>query len=422
MPDSPSSVAVVGAGQTAAVAARTLRRRGFTGSLTILGDEAHTPYQRPPLSKELLDGSQEPADVELLSAQWCRDNDVELRLGAPARRLDTVGRAVELEDGSRIRADRVLLATGARARRLPGVPEDDDRIIHLRGLDDALRLRGLLRPGGRLVIVGAGFVGSEVASTALARGVTPVVIEQADVPLERVLGTEMGRFCADLQRSQGVKLHTGEAVSSIRTTADGVVVRTDGGLEVEGDAVVVAVGAQPNTDVARASGLSVSNGVLVDEHCRTSVEGVYAAGDVANHRHPLFDRWLRVEHFDNANKQAMAAAKNLLGRPVVYDDPHWFWSDQFGLNLQHCGDAHGWDRLVVRGSVADRDFIAFYLADGMLRAAFAADRGGDVYAAKELIARKAVLDPRRLADEGTDLMEFMDELTEAAEAVPAGGN
>ncbi|MCC4319404.1 NAD(P)/FAD-dependent oxidoreductase [Streptomyces malaysiensis] len=422
MSDSPRSVAVVGAGQTAAVAARTLRRRGFTGSLTLIGDEAHTPYQRPPLSKELLAGSQEPADAELLSAQWCRENDIDLRLGAPALRVDTAARVVELEDGSLVPADRVLLATGARARRLPGVPGDDDRIIHLRGLDDALRLRELLRPGGRLVIVGAGFVGSEVASTAVACGVTPVVIEQAAVPLERVLGAEMGQFCADLQRANGVELHTGQAVSSVRTTADGVVVRTDGGLEVTGDAVVIAVGAQPNTDVARASGISVSNGVLVDEHCRTSIEGVYAAGDVANHRHPLYDRWLRVEHFDNANKQAMAAAKNILGRPVVYDDPHWFWSDQFGLNLQHCGDAHGWDRLVVRGSVAESDFIAFYLAGGVLRAAFTAERGGDVYAAKELIARQAAPDPRRLADEDVDLMDLMDQSLEAAEAAPSGGN
>jgi 3-phenylpropionate/trans-cinnamate dioxygenase ferredoxin reductase subunit len=236
------------------------------------------------------------------------------------------------------------------------------------------------------------------------------------VPRQGVLGDEMGRFCADLQRSHGVELHTGQTVSSVRTTASGVVVSTSEGLEVSGDAVVVAVGAIPNSEVARASGISVSNGVLVDEYCRTSVSGVYAAGDVANHRHPLYDRWLRVEHFDNANKQAMVAAKNILGRSVVYDDPHWFWSDQFGLNLQHCGDARLWDRLVVRGSVSERDFIAFYLTGGVLRAAFTAERGGDVFAAKELIARRAVVDPSRLADESVDLMELMDD------AVPAGGN
>lgn len=415
-PETPRSVAVVGAGQSAAVAARTLRRRGFTGTITLIGDEPYAPYQRPPLSKELLDGSQTPEDAELLSEAWCRDNDIALRLGAEARRIDTTARTVELADGTRVPADRVLLATGARARRLPGIPEDDERIVHLRGMADALRLRDLLKPGGRVVIVGAGFVGSEVASTALARGVTPVVLEQAQVPLAGVLGARLGGFCADVQRTGGVELHTGETVSTVRTTPDAVVVTTTSGLQVAGDAVVVAVGALPNTEVARASGLSVSNGVLVDEHCRTSVPGVYAAGDVANHKHPLYDRWVRVEHFDNANKQAMAAAKNILGRSVVYDDPHWFWSDQFGLNLQHCGDPHGWDRLVVRGSLDERDFIAFYLADGVLRAAFAAERGGDVYAAKELVARGARPDPDLLADEDTDLMELM-ERTELAEPV-----
>ncbi|MGD6749832.1 NAD(P)/FAD-dependent oxidoreductase [Streptomyces sp. BH105] len=424
-PETPRSVAVVGAGQSAAVAARTLRRRGFTGTITLIGDEPYAPYQRPPLSKELLDGSQGPEDAALLSEDWCRDNDITLRLGAEARRIDTTARAVELADGARVPADRVLLATGARARRLPGIAEDDERIVHLRGMADALRLRDLLRPGGRVVIVGAGFVGSEVASSALARGVTPVVLEQAQVPLAGVLGARLGGFCADVQRAGGVELHTGETVSTVTTTPDAVVVTTTSGLEVAGDAVVVAVGALPNTEVARASGLSVSNGVLVDEHCRTSVPGVYAAGDVANHKHPLYGRWVRVEHFDNANKQAMVAAKNILGRSAVHDEPHWFWSDQFGLNLQHCGDPHGWDRLVVRGSLDERDFIAFYLADGVLRAAFAAERGGDVYAAKELVSRGARPDPDLLADEDTDLMELM-ERTERAEPVAdvagTGGN
>lgn len=345
---------------------------------------------------------------------------VELRLGTAACRIDTAAGAVELADGTAVPGDRFLLATGASARRLPGVAEDDERIIHLRGLCDALRLRSLLRPGGRLVIVGAGFVGSEVASTALARGVRPVVIEQAAVVQARVLGEEMGRFCADVQRAAGVELHTGETVASVRTGPQGVVVTTESGLRVEGDAVVVAVGAVPNTAVARASGVAVENGVLVDEHCRTSVPGIFAAGDVANHRHPLYGRWVRVEHFDNANRQGMVAAKNILGRTAVHGEPHWFWSDQFGLNLQHAGHARAWDRLVVRGSVAERDFTAFYLEEGVLRAVFAAERGGDVMAAKELIAREAAPDPAKLADEDVDLAELAEEA--AAEPAPAGGN
>lgn len=422
MSDTPRSVVVIGASQTAAVAARTLRRRGFDGGIVLVGDEPHAPYQRPPLSKELLEGAADDSDAALLTEQWCRDNAVELRLGTPARRIDTAAGAVELADGTTVPGDRFLLATGASARRLPGVAEDDERIVHLRGLDDALRLRSLLRPGGRLVIVGAGFVGSEVASTALARGVRPVVIEQAPVPQARVLGEEMGAFCADVQRAAGVELHTGETVASVRTGPDGVVVTTESGLRVEGDAVVVAVGAVPNTAVARASGIAVENGVLVDERCRTSVPGIFAAGDVANHRHPVYGRWVRVEHFDNANKQGMVAAKNILGRPAVHGDPHWFWSDQFGLNLQHVGHARSWDRLVVRGSVAERDFTAFYLEEGVLRAAFAAERGGDVMAAKELIARRAAPDPARLADEDVDLAELAEQADEAAaEPALAGG-
>ncbi|RKN10961.1 NAD(P)/FAD-dependent oxidoreductase [Streptomyces radicis] len=418
MSDTPQSVVVVGASQTAAVAARTLRRRGFEGRITLVGDEPHAPYQRPPLSKELLNGGLSGADTEVLSETWCADNAVELRLGTAARRVDTAAGAVELADGTLVPGDRFLLATGARARRLPGLEKDHERIIHLRGLDDALRLRALLRPGGRLVIVGAGFVGSEVASSALAAGVRPVVIEQAAEPLARVLGADLGRFCGRLQRDNGVELHTGETVSSVRATSDGVVVTTESGLRAEGDAVVVAVGALPNVDVARNSGISVSNGVLVDEYCRTSLPGVWAAGDVANHRHPLYGRWIRVEHFDNANKQGMAAAKNILGRPTVHDDPHWFWSDQFGLNLQHCGQARTWDRMVVRGSLDEADFIAFCLADGVLTAAFAAERGGDIHAARELIARRATPDPALLADEDVELAQLVD----ASAAVPAGGS
>ncbi|WP_255954715.1 NAD(P)/FAD-dependent oxidoreductase [Streptomyces odontomachi] len=424
MQDIPQTVVAVGAGQTAAVAARTLRRRGFDGRIVLVGDEPHAPYQRPPLSKELLAGEQQPADVCVLSEQWCADHGVELRLGAAAHRIDTSEGALELADGTRVPGDRFLLATGARARRLPGV--DGERVVHLRGLDDALRLRALLRPGGRVVIVGAGFVGSEVASTALAAGVHPVVLEQAEVPLGQVLGSEMGGFCARLHRASGVELHTGQTVSAVHESADGVVVTTEAGLRVEGDAVVVAVGAVPNTDVARRSGLAVSDGVLVDEGCRTSHPAVYAAGDVANQHHPRHDRRIRVEHFDNATKQGMVVAKNILGRSAVHDEPHWFWSDQFGLNLQHCGHAARWDRLVVRGSLDERDFIAFYLDGDVLTAAFAVERGGDVFAVKELLARGAAPDPRLLADEDVELAELLDETGADADAdagaVPVGGN
>lgn len=415
----PDSIVVVGAGQTAAVAARTLRRNGFGGRIVLAGEERHAPYQRPPLTKEFLAGSEERADLCVLTEEWCAANGVELRLGAAVRRIDAAGGAAELEDGTRLDADTFLLATGARARRLPGL--DGERVVHLRTLEDAEKLRAHIRPGARVVIIGAGFIGSEVASTVRAAGADAVVLEQGKVPLERALGARMGEICGSIQRDAGVELHTGEAVASFRETARGVSVSTAGGLQVEGDVVVVAVGAVPDTGVAERSGLAVSNGVLVDEHCRTDVPGVYAAGDVANQQHPLYGRLVRVEHFDNASRQAMTAAKNMLGHATVHDDPHWFWSDQFDLNLQQCGHTDGTDQLVIRGSVDDADFTAFYLAEGVVRAAFAIERGGDVLAAKELIAGRCSPDPEALRDEDVDLLDLLELAPADEQTGNAGG-
>jgi 3-phenylpropionate/trans-cinnamate dioxygenase ferredoxin reductase component len=399
------TIVMIGAGQAAAVAARTLRRRRHDGPIILIGEEKHAPYQRPPLSKEYLAGTQEQADTAILDEQWCTDNGVELRLGTRVDRIDAAGRCVELEGGGRVPADAVLLATGCRARRIPGV--EGDRVVYLRTLDDAVRLRGYLRPGARVITVGAGFIGSEVAAVARGAGADVTVLEMLDVPLERVLGRRLGAVCARIHRDNGVDLRTGEVVESVTETGAGVVVRTRCGTVVEGDVVVVGIGTVPNTDVAQRSGIEVDGGVLVDEYCRTNVKNVLAAGDVTNHWHPLFGRRLRVEHFDNASRQAMAAAKNLLGRPTVYDDPHWFWSDQYAHNLQHTGHAERWDEVVVRGSVDDLDFIAFHLTDGVIRAAFAVDRGGEMFMAKEMIAARARPDTARLRDEDLDLAELI---------------
>ncbi|WP_314175375.1 FAD-dependent oxidoreductase [Streptomyces winkii] len=424
----PERILIAGAGQTGAVAARTLRRHGFGGGIVLVGEEPHAPYQRPPLTKEFLAGREGRTDLALLTREWCEEHDVELRLGTAVRRIhpgdgapgsgDASGGFAELEDGSRLHADAFLLATGARARRLPGI--EGERVVHLRRLEDAERLRAHIRPGARVVVIGAGFVGSEVASTALAAGAGVVVLEQGRVPLERALGARMGEVCARVQRKAGVELHTGQTVTSYEETAGGAVVSTAEGLRVEGDVVVVAAGAVPETGIAERSGIAVSDGVLVDEYCRTNVPGVYAAGDVANQQHPLYGRRLRVEHFDNASRQAATAARNMLGEAVVHDDPHWFWSDQFELNLQQCGHTEGTDRVVVRGSAEAADFTAFYLADGVLRAAFTIGRGGDVLAAKDLIARRAAPEPEVLCDEDTDLAGLAADTGGLAEAREAG--
>lgn len=399
------TVVILGAGQSAAVAARTLRRRKHQGPIVLIGDEKYYPYQRPPLSKEFLAGEQDETDTYLIDQEWCSDNEVEAYLGTRAVRIDATCGHVELEDGNRVGGDTFLLATGSRARRIPGV--EGERVIYLRDLDDATRLRDTLRPGIRIITIGAGFIGSEVASAARVAGAEVVALEALGAPLERLLGRPMGEVCAQIQRDNGIDLRTQEVVESVTSTDSGVSVRTQRGTLVEGDVVVVGVGTLPNTAVAEASGITVEQGVLVDEYCRTNVPGVFAAGDVTNHWHPLFGCRMRVEHFDNATKQAMAAAKNIAGRQTVFNDPHWFWSDQFGLNLQHAGHAQQWDRVVVRGSVVDRDFIAFYLDQGILRAAFAVERGADMFTAKELIAAQASPDPANLADENIELAELM---------------
>lgn len=395
------SVIVVGGGQAAAVAVRTLRRRGYDGSVLLVSEEHLPPYQRPPLSKEYLAGEEDWESLCLLPESWCADNDVELRLNT---RVTAVrGREVEPSSGARLTADALLVATGGRPRRLPGV--EGERVRYLRTVADSDRLRDDLRPGARVVVVGGGFVGSEVASTARSLGAEVTVLECLPVPLQRALGPEMGGVCAALQRAGGVDLRTGVTVTGYAESGGVAAVRTGEGRVVEGDVVVVGVGMLPNVEALR--GFELDDGVLVDEYCRTSVAGVYAAGDVARHHHPLFGRSIRVEHFDHASAHGMAAAKSILGQGTPYTSPHWFWSDQFGRNLQYTGHADEWDEIVVRGEVEEFDFIAFYLRKGVLQAAFAMDRGGEVAVARQLVSARAVPDPGFLRDEDADLTELL---------------
>lgn len=396
-----SAVAIIGGGQVAAVAARTLRRRGFDGAITVIGDEPHLPYQRPPLSKGFLQGREQARDLVLMDEPWCADNAVDLRIGVAATGLDAFSRRVVLADGSSVRADSILFATGGRPRVLPGITSE--RVVYLRTIDHAVRVRDTLQPGSRLITVGGGFIGAEIAASARTAGADVTMIEMLDVPLKRALGPELGEVCAQIHRDHAVTVLTGECVESVRDITDGVVVRTAAGREVEGDLVVVGVGIEPNAELARAAGLTVDNGIVVDEFCRTSVDGIYAAGDVANHQHPVFGTRIRVEHFDNANRQAAAAAMSILGRRAAYDNVHWFWSDQYEFNLQYAGHAPVWTQTIVRGSMTTPSFTVFFLHDGVVRAAFAIDRGEDIVWAKELIAARATPDPAKLADEDLDL-------------------
>ncbi|PXY30078.1 pyridine nucleotide-disulfide oxidoreductase [Prauserella sp. PE36] len=395
------TVVVAGAGQAAAVAARTLRRRGFDGRIELVGDEFDRPYQRPPLSKEYLENTVEEG-LWLLTEQWCEEQDVRLRLGTSAVAVEPG--LVRLADGTGLPADAVLIATGGSPRTLPGVA--GEHVHTLRTRADADRLRERLRPGARIVIAGAGFLGSELAATARARGADVVVLDPLEAPLLRVVGAELGGVCAELHRANGVRLRLGDPVESVAEGRDGIGVRTASGERLEADALVVAAGIVPATEIAERSGVAVDNGILVDPSGRTSLANVYAAGDVANHEHPLFGERIRAEHVESANRLATVVADTMLGRQAVFADPHWCWSDQYGVNLQFAGHAAGCDEIVVRGTPAELDFCAFFLRAGVPRAAFAAERGTDVMAAKELIAQAAPVDPAVLRDEDTDLFDL----------------
>lgn len=392
---------VIGANLCGGTAVHTLRQEGFDGRVVLVGEEPALPYERPPLSKEYLRGEHSLDSLFLQPSTWYEENRVETRLETRATAVDSGGRAVELSDGERLEYDAVLLATGGRPRKLPGEPLE--RVLYLRTIGDADRIRSELAGRRHLVVVGAGFIGAEVAASARTLGLEVTCLEMLDVPLERALGKEMGRLYAEIHREHGVELRTGEGVESIEETDGGVVVRTTRGAAIEGDAVVVGVGIEPNIELGESAGAKIENGIVVDEYCRTTVDGVFAAGDVANHWHPVFGRHIRVEHFDNAIKQGAVAARNMMGRAEPYDDPHWFWSDQFDQNLQYAGYAASWDEIVVRGSTDDRKFVAFYLDDGVVLAALGLNRGKDVRRAMKLIGKRAKPGPERLRDEEVDL-------------------
>jgi 3-phenylpropionate/trans-cinnamate dioxygenase ferredoxin reductase subunit len=391
---------IVGGGPCAASAAVTLRSAGFDGAVIVVADEPVVPYERPPLSKGYLTGLVGVDELPVRPAQWYVDNGVELRLGDRAVAVDTRECSVRLSGGERVRFDALLLATGGRPRPFEGI--DSARVGYLRTLEDADRLAKRLRQGEPLLVVGGGFVGCEVAAAARQLGVEVTVLEMAPVPLERALGQQLGGLVAEIHRDAGVDFRTGERVKSVAETADRLVVTTERG-RLECGTLLAAVGMVANTDVIQGTSVTCDNGIRVDEYCRTSVPGIFAAGDVAEHYHPTFGRHLRVEHHDNAIKHGAVAARNMLGEDVAYDDAHWFWSDQYDHNLQSIGFDDGCDEVAVRGSVAARSFARFSLAQGRVRAVTALDRGGDILVGRKLIESGVRVGVDALADESLDL-------------------
>ncbi len=399
-------VVIVGGGQVAAVAARSLRRKKYEGPITIIGEEAHRPYQRPPLSKEYLLREEGAADsLDLLPEKWTEDNDVTVLTGVRATKIEP-GPVVLTDDGGRHEAEHVIIATGGTPRRLPGA--EGERIHYLRDRDDSDRLAEALESAQSVVIVGGGFIGAEIASSARAKGKDVTVVEAAGMPMQRALGQRLGEVCARLQRDGGVDLQLSTGVESVRDTGSGVEVETTGGT-ITADLAVVAIGIVPRTDLAEASGIAVNNGILVDDHLRTDLKGVFAAGDVANVDDPRLGARVRVEHFDSASKHAAAIAATITGKPKAVTEPQWFWSDQFGAHIQGVGYPNADDEMVVRGDI-DGDFTAFFLHEGRVRAAFTLNRGDDIAVARELVAMEAEVPRELLTDIDKDLFDAMEEI------------
>jgi len=404
-------IVIVGASLAGGTAAVTLREEGFDGDIVLIGAETQLPYNRPPLSKGYLRGQDRFEDQLVKPASYYAEQRIQLKLGVRATAIDAKQKLVELEGGERVPYDRLLVATGGRNRTFSVPGATLAGVYQLRTVADCDRIRAAVAPGRRAVVIGFSFIGSEVSASLRQLGVEVVAIESSRVPLARVLGNDVGQVLADIHREKGVELISEDSVDALEGSGRVARVRTKKGRVLECDLVVAGIGIQPNAELLGAAGAQVDNGVLVDERCRTSLPDVFAAGDVANHLHPLFGR-LRVEHWNNGYQQGAAAARSLLGRGGPYDYVHTFWSDQYEHVIEYVGFAASWERFVFRGRPESRKFLGFYLKDGVVRAAMGLDRGGDpedpkgeseLKAAVEMVRRRARIDPAKLADESIDL-------------------
>jgi 3-phenylpropionate/trans-cinnamate dioxygenase ferredoxin reductase subunit len=394
---------IVGGSLAGATAAATLREEGADGTVTLIGAERELPYERPPLSKAFLRG-EVPIDKSLVRpASFYAAHRIETLSGIRATRVDTSARVVELEDRRRVPFDRLLITTGGRNRRLSIPGSELEGVYGLRTVRDADRIKAEMSPGRRVVVVGMGFIGSEVAASLRQKGLDVVAVEPAKAPLFRVLGEAVGQCIADLHRAHGVRTILEDTVVAFEGTRRVARVVTKGGLRLECDFVVAGIGIEPVVDLLDGTGIHVDNGVVVDAYCQTSIPGIYAAGDVANHYHPVFERQIRVEHWQNAIKQGAAAARNMLGRAVPYDEIHWFWSDQYEANLQYAGFHTTWDQLALRGRLESGNFLAFYLNDGRIDAVVGFNRAKDVRRAMPLIKARRQMELGELGDDSIDL-------------------
>jgi 3-phenylpropionate/trans-cinnamate dioxygenase ferredoxin reductase subunit len=399
-------VVIVGAGLAGAKTAEHLRDVGFEGRITLLGDESRPPYDRPPLSKDVLQGKAGPESAYLHPEQWYADNAIDLRLGNPVTGLDVSAKTVTTADGEVLDFDKLVIATGSSPRLLEVPGADLDGVHYLRRMEDAQRLLAAFDQGSSAVIIGGGWIGLEAAAAARAAGLSVAVLEAGDIPLGRVLGPDMAGVFTDLHKANGVDVQVNVQVQSLVGEAGRVVgVRLADGREYPADVVVVGVGIIPNTHLARSAGLVVDNGIVVDEHLRTAHRDVYAVGDVANAAHPVLGERIRVEHWANAVNQPAVAAAGVVGQEAVYDRLPYFYSDQYDVGMEYVGHAGPDDQVVTRGDVTGRQFLAFWVREGRVVAGMNVNVWDVVEDVRAMILSGRQVDVARLTDPAVPLSQ-----------------
>jgi 3-phenylpropionate/trans-cinnamate dioxygenase ferredoxin reductase subunit len=394
----PRRFVIVGASLAGAKAAETLRKEGFEGSVALVGEEAERPYERPPLSKEFLRGEAGPEKLYVHADGFYEAQGIDLRLSSAVTSLDVGDQTVSLASGERLGYDSLLLCTGARPRRLALPGAELPGVYYLRDMASSVALREAIQAAGRAVIVGAGWIGCEVAASARQLGAEVAIVEMGPLPLQKVLGPEMGRFYRDVHRDHGVEMHFGVAPEAVVGSAAAEGVRLVDGRTVAGGIVIVGIGAEPRAELAAQGGLETGNGVLTDEYLETSRPGIFAAGDVANSFHPLFGERVRLEHWSAARNQGPAAARNMLGRHEPYARVPYFYSDQYDVGMEYSGHAPSWDEVIFRGDLEAGEFIVFWVKDGRVAAGMNVniwDVSGDI---SDLVASRRAVDRQKLAD------------------------
>jgi 3-phenylpropionate/trans-cinnamate dioxygenase ferredoxin reductase subunit len=399
-------IVIVGAGQAAGQAAVSLRQHGFAGSIVLVGDEAYLPYQRPPLSKKYLAGDLPAERLLVRPAEFYEDAKVELRLQTRVAAIDRQNACVVTADDERIAYDKLILATGSRVRRLPVDGTELKGVYYLRTIADVDAVRAAWSKGGSVVIIGAGYIGLEVAAVARQAGLDVTVVEMADRVMSRVVSPEISDFYQIEHTNHGVRFRLSVGVAAIHGRKRVKSVETTDGETIAADFVVIGVGILPNTELATAAGLEVDDGIVVDDQCRTSDPAIYAAGDCTSHPSAIYGRRLRLESVHNALEQAKTAAANICGEETHYADVPWFWSDQYDLKLQIAGLSAGYDDVVIRGNPAERAFSCLYLREGGLIAVDAINAPRDFVQSKSLIATGRKLAVEQLANPDVALKDM----------------